>query len=79
MHHGGGVGRRVVEALARRAAQESIGTVFVLTRVPGFFRRLGFVSTSMESLPEKVFKDCEQCLKRTCCDEQPLILTTTVA
>lgn len=71
--HGGGIGSRLVRHLIDRARELHIPRVFVLTRAPEFFGRLGFVRESIDALPEKVWKDCAICPKQTCCDEIPMI------
>lgn len=50
-----------------------IKQVFVLTRSPIFFSRVGFEKTVIEALPEKILKDCENCPKRAVCDEEAFI------
>lgn len=64
-----GQGRAIVNFLLKRAAKMYIERVFVLTRSPQFFSRVGFEKTVIESLPEKILKDCENCPKRDKCDE----------
>ncbi len=64
-----GQGRAIVEFLLKRAGRMFIKKVFVLTRSPEFFSKVGFVKTVREALPEKIMKDCENCPKRECCDE----------
>ncbi|MDY6322608.1 MAG: N-acetyltransferase [Succinivibrio sp.] len=64
-----GQGRAIVEFLLKRAARMAIKRVFVLTRSPKFFSRVGFTRTVRESLPEKILKDCENCPRRENCDE----------
>lgn len=71
---GRGLGRRLVAHLLDEARREGLRKVFVLTRAPGFFERLGFVKIDRESLPQKVFVDCNQCGQRDACDEQALML-----
>ena len=77
-HHGGGVGSKLVEHFMLRATRLHIPRVFVLTRTPKFFGRLGFCQQEMESMPEKVFKDCVNCPKIDCCDEIPMVYETNV-
>ncbi|MFD2177015.1 argininosuccinate lyase [Veronia pacifica] len=67
-----GQGSAMVEYLLKKADRMAIKRVFVLTRVPEFFTRLGFVSTSKSLLPEKVMKDCEVCPRLHACDEVAL-------
>lgn len=64
-----GQGKAIVQDLLIKAQKLAIKKVFVLTRVPDFFARLGFVPTSKSLLPEKVMKDCEACPRLHACDE----------
>ncbi len=64
-----GQGRAIVNYLLKRAAKMYIDRVFVLTRSPEFFSRVGFQKTVIEALPEKILKDCENCPNKDKCDE----------
>ncbi len=64
-----GQGRAIVQYLLRRAHKMMIDKVFVLTRSPEFFAKVGFIETQKETLPEKILKDCDNCPKKNCCDE----------
>ncbi len=64
-----GVGRRVVEALLADAQALGIGRVIALTLQDAFFHRLGFTTTALSLLPQKVAADCQVCPKRHACDE----------
>lgn len=64
-----GQGRAIVNYLLKRAQKMFIKRVFVLTRSPEFFSKVGFQKTVIEALPEKILKDCENCPKRDKCDE----------
>ena len=64
-----GQGRAIVNYLLKRASKMFIQGVFVLTRSPEFFSKVGFQKTVIEALPEKILKDCENCPKREKCDE----------
>ena len=75
-HHGGGIGSRVVEHLARIAGDLRVERVFVLTRAPLFFERIGFRQVSVNGLPEKILKDCARCPKKHACDEIAMVRTT---
>ena len=70
---GRGFGRRLIDHLLDEARAEGLRRVFVLTRAPEFFERLGFARVPRESLPEKVFVDCSLCARRDRCDEQALV------
>ena len=61
--------RSLVNYLLKRAAKMYIDRVFVLTRSPEFFSRVGFQKTVIEALPEKILKDCENCPNKDKCDE----------
>jgi N-acetylglutamate synthase-like GNAT family acetyltransferase len=72
---GRGVGQTIVERLVRRAAELGFGEVFALTRVPGFFHRLGFTTVEKGRFPLKVWFDCARCARRHCCDETAVHVT----
>ncbi|RKF21442.1 argininosuccinate lyase [Alginatibacterium sediminis] len=69
---GHGQGRGLVEFVLKKARKMEIEKVFVLTRVPEFFMKLGFSPTSKHLLPEKVLKDCDMCPRQHACDEVAL-------
>jgi argininosuccinate lyase / amino-acid N-acetyltransferase len=71
--HGGGAGSKLVDYFVERAQELRIPRVFVLTRAPAFFDRLGFHIASIDTLPEKVWKDCRMCPKQNCCDEVAMV------
>ncbi len=62
----------LVEAMVKRAEKLAIERVFVLTRMPEFFMKLGFSPISKTAMPEKVMKDCDKCARRDACDEVAL-------
>lgn len=66
---GRGVGRRLVEAVVAEAELLCIARVYALTRLPGFFERIGFRVVDRSELPYKVFKDCMRCRLYPGCDE----------
>lgn len=70
-----GQGSAIVHHLLKKASGMAIKKVFVLTRVPEFFMRQGFIPTSKSLLPEKVMKDCERCPRLHACDEVALEFT----
>ncbi|WP_019615932.1 argininosuccinate lyase [Psychromonas ossibalaenae] len=67
-----GQGSALVELLVKRAEKLAIKRVFVLTRMPEFFMKLGFSPTSKSMMPEKVMKDCAMCIRQHACDEVAL-------
>ncbi|MBQ4862321.1 argininosuccinate lyase [Pseudoalteromonas sp. MMG013] len=64
-----GQGQQLVDYLLSKAKKLALHRIIVLTRVPGFFTKQGFIDCTKESLPEKVMKDCELCLRKDNCDE----------
>lgn len=74
-----GVGRRIVEALLADAAMLGIQRVIALTLQDGFFHRLGFTTTALSVLPEKVAADCRACPKRHACDEIAVVRDVAAA
>lgn len=70
---GRGVGRELVEALARQAERSGYEELFALTRELGFFAHCGFRVVGMERFPEKVWRDCSLCPLRDHCDETPMV------
>ncbi len=64
-----GQGRALVEFLLDKAHKMEIKKVFVLTRSPIFFEHVGFEKTTIQALPEKILKDCDNCRKKDRCDE----------
>jgi amino-acid N-acetyltransferase len=71
---GRSVGRKLVEGLIQEAQNHQIDRVFLFTRVPDFFGKLGFVTVPHHILPEKVHKDCLSCPRRENCDETAMVL-----
>ena len=75
---GGGVGRRLVEALVHDAGMLGLQRVFALTLQDGFFHRLGFETTLVSEFPEKVAADCSTCARRATCTEIAVARTLNV-
>ena len=70
---GNGIGRQLVEAAIAEAQYLEMSRVYLFTRIPAFFERLGFVAVDRAELPYKAFKDCLQCPLFPGCDETALI------
>ena len=68
-----GHGRVLVEQLEVEARRLGLQRLMALTYVPDFFDRLGFKTTAMDTLPEKVFGVCVTCPKFNRCDEIAMI------
>lgn len=70
---GKNAGRNLVEGMIAEAQVHEIEKVFLFTRVPDFFSKLGFVTVPHHTLPEKVHKDCLNCSRRHNCDEIAMV------
>jgi amino-acid N-acetyltransferase len=64
-----GLGRLMVQRIIAEARQLGLRRLMALTYVPEFFHKLGFVTVSMDTLPEKVWNVCIKCYKYNQCDE----------
>jgi amino-acid N-acetyltransferase len=74
-HHGQGVGRALVNALADEARRLTIHRIFALTYEQPFFEKLGFHVVDKSALPTKVWSVCIKCPKRDGCDEIAMVRT----
>lgn len=74
-----GVGTRLVRRLLREARRQSSTRIFLFTRIPDFFARLGFTPVPPVSLPEKIWKDCRVCPRLFRCDEIPMVYGAAAA
>ena len=70
---GQGIGQALVESCLAEARALGMKRVFVLTYIPEFFQKFGFVLCPKEKLPHKVWADCLDCPKFPDCDEVALI------
>jgi len=68
-----GIGAKIVAALLDLAREREIPTVFALTRAVRFFEKQGFVVTTKNNFPEKVWRDCIVCPVRDACDEVAVV------
>jgi amino-acid N-acetyltransferase len=68
-YQGKGIGRKMVEASIKKAADIGVTKIFALTLVPEFFVKLDFDIVEKETLPMKVWSDCAKCTKQQNCDE----------
>lgn len=73
-YQGQGVGREIVKLLVTEAQALGLPRLFALTRKPGFFLKIGFQLTKIETLPRKVQKDCVFCPKFHACDEVAVVM-----
>ena len=69
-----GQGSALVELLVKQAEKLTIKRLFVLTRMPEFFMKLGFSPASKTTMPEKVLNDCDMFVTQHATDEKALEL-----
>ncbi|HYG99434.1 MAG TPA: N-acetyltransferase [Terriglobales bacterium] len=70
---GHGAGRALVHALFREAERHGVPSICLFTRIPEFFALMGFRQVAHESLPDKIYKDCQRCPRRDACDEVAMV------
>ncbi len=68
-----GIGSLLLQDMIKKINTLSKARIFALTYSPDFFRKNGFVEVSRESLPEKIWKDCQNCPDRDNCTETALV------
>jgi amino-acid N-acetyltransferase len=75
---GRGIGGAIVRAIVRTVGEERRQhpwRIFTLTGRPEFFAKQGFRTVPREMFPEKIWSDCRNCPKNTCCDEIAMLQT----
>ncbi len=68
-----GIGTSLLRHVIGELGTRSDSRIFVLTYTPEFFQKNGFVVIPMNSLPEKIFKDCFGCKNKFSCSEIALV------
>lgn len=66
---GKGIGSELVRYLVDEARRINARELFALTGKVRFFQHLGFRLEQRDNFPQKVWRDCQNCRKRDCCDE----------
>jgi amino-acid N-acetyltransferase len=74
-----GIGRRLVQAAAQDARSMGVRRLFALTYEKEFFERCGFSVVDRQELPNKVWRVCIACPRRTACDETAMIMSLDAA
>jgi amino-acid N-acetyltransferase len=69
-----GIGTRLVQSCLDEARALGLKKVFCLTYKPDFFGRFGFTIVDKSELPQKVWRDCVNCVKFPDCDEIAMVL-----
>ena len=67
-----GIGSTLLQRLIQDITAANMPKIFVLTYTPAFFERNGFAVIDMETLPEKIWKDCMYCKNQDTCHETAL-------
>jgi amino-acid N-acetyltransferase len=67
-----GIGSTLLRKLIQDLTDANMPKIFVLTYAPAFFEKNGFAVINMESLPEKIWKDCMYCKNQESCNETAL-------
>ena len=67
------IGSKLVNFLLSEFSFPKGSRIFALTYRASFFQRLGFELVSKDLFPEKIWHDCENCLKKDHCDEQAVL------
>jgi amino-acid N-acetyltransferase len=70
---GGGVGRRIVNELVRRATAAGFEKLCAFTHSPGYFVHLGFSIVPHAWLPEKIVTDCHACSQFRRCGQYAVV------
>ncbi len=71
-----GIGSQLLKALITRIRATNTPRIFVLTYTPAFFEKNGFSVINMDTLPEKIWKDCMYCDRQDNCTETALEFTS---
>lgn len=69
-----GIGSVIVNKLLEEGRAVGVKKFFTLTYQPKFFGSLGFETTTKETLPHKIWKECIECPKFPNCDEIAMTL-----
>lgn len=70
-----GIGTALVKECIEEALGASAETLFVLTYATSLFSKLGFEIVEKNSLPLKIWNDCQNCLHHENCDETAMSLS----
>jgi amino-acid N-acetyltransferase len=72
-YRGQEIGKNLLSKCFEEAKELKIASVFVLTYVPNFFKKLGFKIIDKSELPHKIWSDCINCHYFPDCNETALI------
>ncbi len=75
-HRGRNIGKKIVQYALDEAKKLGLQDVLVLTYLPEFFQKMGFVEIAKETIPEhKIWTDCIKCIHFPICNEASLMYT----
>ncbi len=73
-YHNKGIGKQLVEYAVNDILQHhKDAKIFCLTYKPSFFKKAGFMAVAKETLPDKIWKDCQYCKQRDNCTETAMV------
>lgn len=70
---GQGAGGKLLRELLAEAEDQSVTAVCLFTRIPDFFFHYGFRTVVRTTLPDKIYKDCQNCPRLYACDEVAMV------
>ena len=70
---GQGAGGKLLRALLAEAEDQGVVAVCLFTRIPDFFFHFGFRVADRTALPDKIYKDCQNCPRLYACDEVAMV------
>ena len=70
---GQGAGGRILRKLLEEANEQGVAAVCLFTRIPDFFFHFGFRLADRGQMPDKVYKDCQNCPRLNACDEVTMV------
>lgn len=70
---GQGAGGKLLRALLAEAEEQGVVAVCLFTRIPDFFFHFGFRVADRTTLPDKIYKDCQNCPRLYACDEVAMV------
>ncbi|WP_457568475.1 N-acetyltransferase [Desulfurobacterium sp.] len=71
-----GIGTALVKSCLKDAEILGINRIFTLTYQVEFFEKLGFKKIDKNTLPQKIWRDCINCVKFPNCDETAMEIKT---
>ena len=69
-----GIGRSLVSVCIKEAKGLGAKSVFALTFIGPFFKKMGFRKISKDNLPHKIWSECVHCVYFPNCQEEAFVL-----